>query len=261
MSPGCIIRLRLVRARAGGHKGEVPLTRLLNLALPPRCPGCGAIVEAPDRFCAACWGRLRFLGPPWCATCHAPFDTDREEGAQCGACLSTPPQHAGVSAAVAYGDVARTVALRLKYQRRTAYAVTMARLMQRHLPADADLLLPVPLHRWRLWTRGYNQAGLIAAALSRGSGVKSAMDLLRRRRATPVLRGRNPRERRQAVAGAFAVAPGAADRLRGRHVVLVDDVYTSGATTDACIAVLRRAGVARVTVLAWARVIVDAQDA
>ena len=126
---------------------------------------------------------------------------------------------------------------------------------------DPPLIVPVPLHRWRLWSRGYNQAGLIAAALSRGSGVKSAMDLLRRRRATPVLRGRNPRERRQAVAGAFAVAPGAADRLRGRHVVLVDDVYTSGATTDACIAVLRRAGVARVTVLAWARVIVEAQEA
>eukprot|EP01035_Chromulina_nebulosa_P012369 gene12368-16483_t len=115
---------------------------------------------------------MRFLAPPWCATCHIPFAYDLGPGACCAACAARPPRHAGIRAAVAYGDVARTVALRLKYGGRTAFAETVARQMARLLPDDADLLVPVPLHRWRLWSRGFNQAALIAASLARiGNGT------------------------------------------------------------------------------------------
>ncbi|WP_443019484.1 double zinc ribbon domain-containing protein [Sphingomonas adhaesiva] len=234
------------------------LHTVLDLALPPRCPACGAIVAGTDRFCVDCWRSLRFLGPPWCATCQRPFETDRGAGAQCAACLAVPPRHDGVRAAVAYGTVSRTIALRLKYNRRTAFAATMARLMARHLPADATLLLPVPLHRWRIWTRGYNQAALIAAHLARAGGVPHRVDILVRTRGTPILRGRSAAERRRAVKGAFAVRDAAA--VTGQRMVLVDDIYTSGATTDACIAVLRAAGAASVTVLAWARVLDEADE-
>lgn len=236
------------------------LHRLIDLALPPRCPGCGATVAGQGRFCAGCWASLRFLAPPWCAGCNRPFDHDRGDAACCGACLATPPAHAGVRAAVAYGAVARGVALRLKYGRRTAYADTMAALMQRHLPHGAGLLLPVPLHRRRLWSRGFNQAALIATALGRRTGVPVDLHALERHRATPPLRDRSARERRATVAGAFRVTPRAAARLHGRALVLVDDVYTSGATTDACVRVLRAAGAASVTILAWTRVIDDADD-
>jgi ComF family protein len=231
--------------------------RVLDLALPPRCPGCGAIVAARDRFCAPCWTSLRFLGPPWCAACNMPFAYERAAGERCAPCLADPPDHAGIRAAVAYGAVARTLALRLKYGGRTAYAETAARLMLRHLPGDAALLVPVPLHRWRLWRRGFNQAALIGAALARLSGVPHDPHVLVRRRATPTLRGRTPRERRAAVSGAFAIAPGR-PALRGRAIVLVDDVHTTGATADACVAALRRAGAASVTIMAWARVLGDA---
>lgn len=230
------------------------LARLADLALPPRCPGCGAVTRADHRFCADCWGSLVFLGPPWCAGCALPFAFERGSGALCGSCLAAPPPHAGARAAVAYGEVARTVALRLKYGGRTALAATMAAAMARLLPDDAALLVPVPLHRWRVWSRGFNQAALIAAALAR-PGLPHAPDLLRRTRATPVLRGLNPRERAKAVAGAFALAPGTRERLARRHVVLVDDVYTTGATADACTRLLKRGGAAKVTLLAWARVI------
>lgn len=234
--------------------------RLIDLALPPRCPGCGATVADQGRFCAACWPNIRFIGPPWCHTCNVPFDHDRGPDARCAACLSHPPAHAGVRAAVAYGAVARTVALRLKYGGRTADAETMAALMRRHMPEGTALLVPVPLHRRRLWWRGYNQAGLIAAALGRRTGVPVDVRVLERHRATPPLRDRSPRERRKTVAGAFRIAAGKRDRVRGRALVLVDDVYTSGATTDACVAVLLAAGAASVTIMTWARVIDDGDD-
>lgn len=232
-----------------------PLARLADLALPPRCPGCGEITGADHRFCATCWGSLRFLGPPWCARCHAPFDYDRGEDAVCAGCMEHPPAHDGVRAAVAYGDVARGVALKLKYSGRLACAETMARAMARLMPEDADLLVPVPLHRWRIWSRGYNQAALVARALSRASGVPADAELLRRVKATPVLRGLGPRGRARAVAGAFATAPDARKKLAGRTIVLVDDVHTSGATGEACARALKRGGAAQVILLCWARVL------
>jgi ComF family protein len=208
------------------------------------------------RFCAMCFGRLRFLAPPWCAGCHVPFDYDRGEGARCGACLADPPRHSGVLAAVAYGDVARTVAMRLKYGGRTGFAETAARAMRRLMPDHAELLVPVPLHRWRIWSRGFNQSALIAAKLSAATGVPTDPYVLRRVKATPPLRRLGAKGRARVVAGAFGVLDG--DHLRGKSVVLVDDVHTSGATTDGCTRVLLRAGAARVTILCWARVLDEA---
>jgi ComF family protein len=169
--------------------------------------------------------------------------------------MADPPPHDGVRAAVAYGEVAREVALKLKYSGRLACAQTMARAMARLMPGGADLLVPVPLHRWRIWSRGFNQAALIATALSRTSGVPADAELLRRVKATPVLRGLGPRGRAKAVAGAFALAKDAKPKLMGKTVVLVDDVHTSGATANACARLLKRGGAGEVILLCWARVL------
>lgn len=234
-----------------------PIGAVIRLALPPRCPGCGSPVAADHRFCASCWNGLHFLGPPWCAACNRPFAHDRGDGALCAACLTQPPRHAGVRAAVAYGPVARGLTLRLKYGGRTAFAATMARAMHRLMPEQAALIVPVPLHRWRLWSRGFNQAALIATTLANLSAVPADLNVLVRTRQTTVLRGLGRRQRGKAVAGAFAVAAGGRDRLRGRAVVLIDDIYASGATSAACTATLLAAGAESVTILCWARVLDD----
>lgn len=232
-----------------------PLRLIADAALPPRCPGCGAVTLADHHFCADCWGQLRLLAPPWCAACHTPFTVDRGADARCAECLDQPPRHAGVRAAVAYGDIPRAMVLRLKYGGHLAYAATIARHMARLVPDDAELLVPVPLHARRLWGRGFNQAAEIAHVLSAISGVPAVPDALRRMVATPVLRGLGARARAKAVKGAFVVAPQRQPTLRSKAVVLVDDVYTSGATTDACTRVLLAAGACSVTILCWARVL------
>ena len=242
------------------------LRPVLDFALPPRCAGCGAITTEPHRFCFACWSRLVFLGEPCCAVCALPFEFSQGADARCGGCLAGPPAFERMRAAVVYGEIPRTVALKLKYGGRPGVAETMAGLMQRHLPgergegADAPILVPVPLHRWRIWKRGYNQAALIASALSRRSGLAARLDLLERPKATPPLKAMNPKQRRETVRGAFRVAERHRETVRGRAFVLIDDVFTSGATVDACARVLKRTGAARVEVLCWARVVKNGED-
>ncbi|HEV2866169.1 MAG TPA: ComF family protein [Allosphingosinicella sp.] len=232
------------------------LRPVLDFALPPRCAGCGAITQDPHRFCLGCWSQLVFLGEPCCARCAMPFEFEQGADAVCGACLAHPPAFDRVRAAVAYGDIPRKVALRLKYGGRPGIAETIGRFMERHLDAPPDAILaPVPLHRWRIWKRGYNQAALIASSLSRRSGLEARLDLLIRIKATPPLKGMGPKERRDTVRGAFRVSPKHKAAVRGRTVILIDDVFTSGATTNVCAAVLKRAGAAEVGVLTWARVV------
>ncbi len=234
---------------------------LLDFALPPRCPGCGVIVAQSRSFCAECWTRIEFLGDPACARCGLPFDREMGETAECAACLAEPPPWDRARAVMAYGEIARTLVMRLKYGRRTGLARLMGEQMARRLPADDRdrmLIVPVPLHRWRIWSRGFNQAALLARRVGEATGVPVEIDLLRRIKRTPPLREMGRVARARAVRGAFAVAPGHAP-VKGRHVVLVDDVHTSGATAAACARVLRRAGAADVTLLCFARV-TEARD-
>ncbi len=165
-------------------------------------------------------------------------------------------------AAVAYGEIARKVALKLKYGGRPGVAETLARFMQRHLDGEAEdtILVPVPLHRWRIWKRGYNQSALIASALARRTQRVAELDLLRRVKATPVLRGLGRRERALALQGAFRLTDAGRKRVAGRTIILIDDVHTSGATASACAKALKRGGAAHVHILCWARVVGPGED-
>jgi ComF family protein len=226
---------------------------VVDFALPARCGGCGTIVDEVDSFCSDCWSNLQFLREGGCRRCGMPLEaTDAET---CGACLAKPPRLDRMRAAVAYDDISRSIALRLKYGRKVALARTMSRYMH---PLIGELgpeavLVPVPLHRSRLWNRGFNQSVVVAREMSRRTGIEMIVDALVRIRATPPLKGLNLRQRRRTVAGAFRASPGA--RLAGRTVVLVDDVVTTGSTANACARALTKAGAARVELISWARVI------
>ncbi len=230
---------------------------VLDFALPPRCAGCGTIVSDVHSFCPDCWKRVEFLGPGGCVTCGLPLNaTDAEH---CAVCLARPPRIARTRAAVAYGEVSRGLALRLKYGRKIAIAKTMARYMAPLIgeqPGGA-LLIPVPLHPLRLWQRGFNQSAIVVRELSRQTGIDCNVTLLKRIKRTPPLKGMSLQQRRRVVAGAFKVRERSA--VDGRTIVLVDDVLTTGSTANACARELRRAGATRVELISWARVVRPSQ--
>lgn len=196
---------------------------------------------------------MDWLGNSGCQRCGLPLAGTEVE--TCGRCLAGPPNLDRMRAAVAYDDLPRSIALRLKYGRKVALARTMSRYMaplKGEWPCNS-IIVPVPLHRWRLWSRGFNQSVLVARELSKTWGIAAGNQLLRRVRRTQPLKGMNHAQRRKAVAGAFAVAN--ADRVKGKTVILIDDVLTSGSTVEACAKVLRRAGASRVELICWARVV------
>jgi ComF family protein len=174
--------------------------------------------------------------------------------------LANPPRHDGIVAATLYNDVSRKLVLAFKHGNRIALAPMMARLIAANLELEGEewLIVPVPLHRWRLWRRGFNQAAVLGRELSRLTGAGMLVDALERRKATPVLGGLGASARRRTLTGAITVNPRWAARLRGARVLLVDDVLTSGATTDACVSVLKRSGVKVVRIACFARVLDEA---
>ena len=215
------------------------------------------IVADLHSFCHECWKQVEFLGDGGCRTCGLPLQSTEMD--ECGVCLASEPRIARTRAAVAYDDVSRGLAIRLKYGRKVAVARTMARYMAPLIgPAESErLLVPVPLHRLRLWNRGFNQSALVARELSRRLRIETDPFALRRTRRTPPLKGMSLRQRQKAVAGAFRVDNPA--RVKGKTVILVDDVLTTGSTAEACARTLKRAGAVRIELISWARVVKPSQ--
>jgi ComF family protein len=233
--------------------------RLLDVVLPPLCLACGTMVDRSQALCPACWAAQRFIVAPLCRRCGTPLESAANAGeATCAACLAHPPRYGRARSVFCYDDASRGMILGFKHADRTQAAPAFAAWMARagaELVAEADLIAPVPLHYRRLLRRRYNQAAMLARLIGRRAGKTVAVDLLRRRRATPSQAGLNARERRRNLAGAIAVDPRRAAALRGKKVLLIDDVLTTGATVGACARALLRAGAASVDVLTLARVV------
>lgn len=239
-----------------------------RVLFPPVCAGCRRHVSQPGALCGACWPTLRFLEKPWCAVMGTPFSHDMGEGFLSAEAIANPPPFGRARAAVAYSGVARQMVQGLKYGDRTDLAPWMARWMLRagaELVADADVITPTPLHWRRFFTRRFNQSAELARSIAALSGVEFAPMAVRRMKPTRQQVGLSAAEREDNVRAAFTVPEAQDIIVRGRRVLLIDDVYTTGATVCAVAKALLKAGAAGVDVLTFARVLAgdfraDGQD-
>jgi ComF family protein len=233
----------------------------LGVALPQLCAACREPVGG-EGLCAACWSKLSFIAPPYCARLGIPFPFDPGPGVLSMEAIADPPAYNRARAAVRFDDVARTLVHALKYADRLDLAPIMGRWMAnagRELTQEADLLVPVPLHWRRQWARRFNQSALLAEMVAKASGLRVSHGALKRVKATVQQVGLARSERAQNVQGAFGVPADARIEVAGRRLLLVDDVLTTGATIEACTRALMRAGAAGVDVLVFARVVAPAR--
>ena len=231
---------------------------MLDLALPPLCPACREPVGNTLGLCASCWSRLSPIERPFCERLGIPFAYDPGPGLLSMQAIADPPAYARARAAVRYDDVARSLVQALKYGDRLDLAPIMGGWMARagaELLAEADVIVPVPLHWRRLWARRFNQSATLAKIVSKSSGVPIAYEALKRVKATPQQVGLSKPERALNVQGAFRIDTEGKTSIARRRVLLLDDVLTSGATVDACARALLRAGARNVDVLVFARVV------
>lgn len=234
--------------------------RLADLVWPPVCPVTGQTVDASGRLDVAGWSRLTFLDAPWCDQCGLPFPypggSQSVSATLCALCIARPPVFDRVRAPLAYDDASRSLVLGFKHGSRREMIDQFARWMAmagRDALDAAEAILPVPLHWQRLLARRFNQSALLGAALSRRTGLPLETENLLRRRATPSQAGQSALSRRRNVAGAFRVPD--RERVAGRRLVVVDDVFTTGATATACARALKRAGASEVSVMTLCRVV------
>jgi ComF family protein len=233
----------------------------IGLLYPPACVACGAATAEAHALCAGCWAGIRFIERPYCERLGTPFAADYGPGLLSPAAVADPPVYRRARAVAHYDDTARALVHRLKYGDRLDLARALGRMMARagaELLAEADVIVPVPLHRARLWRRRFNQAMALARSVAAAGGVPLDPFLLARVKRTQSQVGLTKAQRAANLQGAFQVPADARARLKGRRVLLVDDVLTTGSTANAASRALLRGGAESVDVLAFARVVAEA---
>jgi ComF family protein len=248
-----------LRERLGGFfraLGRIGLDTLY----PPTCLACRAATGEADALCPACWRAIRFIERPFCERLGTPFAEDLGAGLLSPQAIADPPAFGRARAVARFEDgPARRLVHRLKYSDRGELARPLGAWMARagaDVLAEVDAIVPVPLHPFRLWTRRFNQAAALARAIALKADKPFEPRWLRRVKATRSQVGLSREQRAENVQGAFRAAPGAP--IKGRRIVLVDDVLTSGATANAAARALLRAGATNVDLLVFARVVTGA---
>lgn len=228
--------------------------RALEVVYPPHCAGCAGATGEAFGLCAGCWSQMPFIAQPYCARLGTPFAVDYGAQMLSPAAIADPPKFDRARAVAVHTGLARELISRFKYGERLDLARMLGRMMAhagQEILGDADLIIPVPMHRLRLWRRRYNQAALLAGIVANEARVELATDILLRVKRTKAQVGLRRSERRGNLVGAFALGPDGAGRIAGRRVVLIDDVRTTGSTLNACAHILRKAGASRIDVLTF----------
>ncbi|HBK93196.1 MAG TPA: hypothetical protein DDZ68_16160 [Parvularcula sp.] len=232
----------------------------LNAILPLSCPVNGEPVAGVGALSARAWEKIRFIDEPFCARCGAPFAVDFGEGAECAACIADPPAFDRARAGVVYDDASHALIVGYKHADRTDLAPLLAGWLARAgagMVTASSILAPVPLHRRRLFARRFNQSAELAQRLARAKDARFAPLFFERLRATPSQKGMSADQRRRNLAGAIGVRAGSVPLARSAHVIIIDDVMTTGATLNACARAARKAGAATVEALVLARAMKD----
>ncbi|WP_313614550.1 ComF family protein [Agrobacterium sp.] len=231
---------------------------LVDVVYPPLCPGCGVLISKSGAFCSECWSGISFIERPYCEILGLPFSSDPGPGMLSSEAIASPPPFDRLRSAVIHDGAARRIVHQLKYQDRMDLVHMMAIWMLRAsdgMVEQCDCLLPVPLHRMRFLSRRFNQSAELSRHLSMLSGKPFLTSSVLRTKSTKRQVGLSARARQDNMRGAFAFAPGRELDVTGKRVVLVDDVYTTGATVSAVARLLKKAGAADVTVLTFAMAI------
>jgi len=234
------------------------LQKGLDFVLPPLCFGCREAVETQGGLCVSCWSTLKFITQPQCGLCGFPFPHEMPKGVLCGACHQKKPTYDRALAVLAYNLASRPLILSFKHGERTEGLKTMAGWLKttaEDLLKVTDLIIPVPLHPRRLWLRRYNQSALLALALGEASGKAVDVMGLARRKNTRSQGGLNRTQRRKNVYAAFKVPDKHKSQIKGKSILLIDDVLTTGATAENCAKALKKAGADNVFALTLARVV------
>ncbi|QRM53412.1 ComF family protein [Sinorhizobium sp. BG8] len=232
----------------------------VDFAYPPSCFGCGVLLERDQGICGRCWSAVRFIERPYCEVLGLPFSHDLGREILSAEAIANPPPFDRLRSAALHDELARGLVHALKYRDRTDLARIMARWMVRAADGaldTCDAIVPVPLHRTRLLWRKFNQSAELARAIGRISGKPVIVDAIKRTRRTRRQVGLGARAREDNVRGAFAVTETGRISLAGKRIVLVDDVYTTGATVSSISRVLKRAGAREVVVLTFARAMAE----
>ncbi|WP_230530092.1 ComF family protein [Microvirga roseola] len=233
----------------------------LGIVYPPSCIACQAATGEPHGLCAACWSGIRFIERPFCERLGTPLAYDTGAPLLSPQAIAEQPVFGRARAVAEYDGTASLLVHRLKYADRLELARAMGTMMTRagtELLREADVIVPVPLHRWRLWRRRFNQAMALSQVVSLESGIPCDPFLLARVKSTRRQVGLTKAQRQENLQGAFRVPQDAKARLAGRRVLLIDDVLTTGSTANAASRALLRGGAASVDVLAFARVVTEA---
>ena len=231
-----------------------------DILFPASCIGCRAQVSEPGTLCPHCWSQLRFIEKPYCPVLGIPFNYDFGENFMSAEAIADPPPFRRLRSAVLHRGAAQRMAVALKFHDRTDLAPWMARWMLRagrELLDECDVIVPVPLHKWRFWSRRFNQSAELARTLAQLSGKPFAPQAIIRIRRTNQQIGLGLKERKRNVDGAFRVPKEHDIHLRGRRVLLIDDVYTTGSTVKATTRAILRGGAKSVDVLTFSRVLSD----
>lgn len=231
---------------------------LVEIVYPPACIACGKATGTPHGLCSGCWAGLRFIERPYCERLGTPFAVDHGLSLVSPAAIADPPVYARARAVARYEETARTLVHRLKYSDRLDTARALGVMLARaggELAGDCDLVVPVPLHRTRLWWRRFNQSMELAKPVAETFGKPLRRELLLRVKRTSPQVGLTRNQRGLNLQGAFLVPPAAKPEVRGKRILLIDDVITTGATAEACARALRRAGARSVDLIAFARVL------